>query len=208
MKLGEPMALLEELNRIYTISFEEYFGEMDLTEVEKKARTSLAENLEIIFLFYFLLLQEGRQDNYAQMIHDKYIEVANDFLKAKETPSYIEEYASKLADNIVDVTNRRMGDEYYISKDRAMMISANEANVLGNYRQQIEAVKSGKKYKTWMTMRDDKVRHTHMEVNGARVGIFDAFIVGNSQMMYPKDSSLGAEMQEIAGCRCVVKYSK
>lgn len=199
---------ITELNQIFRIDYEKYFGEMDLIESEKKSRISLAEQLEIIFLFYFLLLQEGSQENYVQMMRDKYIEVANKFLESKKTPSYIASYSAILAQEIIDVTNRHLKDKYYTSKDRAMLISANEANVLGNYRQQIEAVKSGNKYKTWMTMRDDKVRHTHMEINGARLGIFDAFIVGNSQMMYPKDSSLGAEMQEIAGCRCVVKYSK
>lgn len=201
------MALLEELNRIYQIDFETYFDEMDLTEAEKKARTSLAENLEIIFLFYFLLLKEGSQDNYEQMIHDKYIEVADKFLNSKETSSYIEEYASKLADDIVDVTNRHMGEEYYTSKERAMMISANEANVLGNYRQQIKAVKSGKQYKTWKTMLDDRVRHTHMVLNGKKIGIFDTFRVGDYKMQFPKDASLGAGQEEIAGCRCVVHYS-
>lgn len=202
------MELIENLNQIYSLSYEQYFGEMKLTEAEKKARISLAEQLEIIFLYYFLLLGEEQPTDYKQMIYDRYVTVANDFIKADKTPSYIDEYARKLTDEIVDVTNRHPKEVYYTSKERAMLISANEANVLGNYRQQIEAVKGGKKYKTWMTMRDDKVRHTHMEVNGARVGIFDAFIVGNSQMMYPKDSLLGAEMQEIAGCRCVVKYSK
>lgn len=195
------------LNQIHTIDYEQYFGEMNLTETEKKSRISLAEELEIIFLYYFLLLSDKTKENYAQMIHDKYVEVANKFLKTKETPAYIEEYANTLANETVNVTNRHEGEVYYTSKDRAMLISANEANVLGNYRQQIKAVKSGKKYKTWMTMRDDKVRHTHIEVNGVRVGIFDAFIVGNSQMMYPKDTSLGAEMEEIAGCRCTLHYS-
>lgn len=198
---------IKGLNQLYTISYEQYFGEMDLTDAEKKARMSLAEELEIIFLYYFLLLSDKTKENYVQMIHDKYVEVANKFLKSKETPAYIEEYANILANETVDVTNKHDGEVYYTSKDRAMMISANEANVLGNYRQQIEAVRSGKKYKTWMTMRDDKVRHTHMEVNGAKVGIFDAFIVGNSQMMYPKDTSLDAEMEEIAGCRCTLHYS-
>lgn len=201
------MELIESLNQIYSLSYEQYFGEMDLAETEKKARIALAERLEIIFLYYFLMLNEKQPMDYKQMIYDRYIAVANEFIKTNKAPAYIDEYAKKLADEIVDVTNRHPKEVYYTSKDRAMLISVNEANVLGNYRQQIEAVKSGKKYKTWMTMRDDKVRHTHMEVNGARMGIFDTFKVGKYDMSFPKDESLGAGQEEVANCRCVLHYS-
>lgn len=194
------------IDQLNTLSYEQYFGEMDLTESEKKERIKLAEELEIIFLYYFLLLHENQQKDYMRIIRDKYIEVANKFLKVKKMPAYILSYSAMLARKTVDVTNRHPKDEYYTSKDRAMIISANESNVLGNYRQQIDAVKSGKRYKTWLTMRDDKVRHSHMVLNNKKIGIFDTFNVGGYEMSFPKDESFGASQEEIANCRCVLRY--
>lgn len=200
---------MDELNVLNrrSIDYEEYFGEMELTEEEKKDRIYLAEMLEIIFLFYFLLLGEKQKEDYVQMIYEKYLSVAMNFLKLKEIPSYLEKYAIEFAENIVSVTNENISDEYYTSKDRAMFIAENEANTIGNYRQQVEAIKSGMRYKTWKTKNDFKVRHTHKEVNEKMICIFDAFKVGDSEMMFPKDESLGASAQEIVNCRCVVHYS-
>lgn len=200
---------MDELNVLNrrSIDYEEYFGEMELTEKEKKDRIYLAEMLEIIFLFYFLLLGEKQKEDFVQMIYDKYLSISMEFLKLKEIPSYLEKYAIEFAENIVSVTNENISDEYYTSKDRAMFIAENEANTIGNYRQQVEAIKSGMRYKTWKTKNDFKVRHTHKEVNEKMIGIFDAFKVGDSEMMFPKDESLGASAQEIVNCRCVVHYS-
>lgn len=198
--------MADELNQLSKVDYDEYFGEMDLTESEKKDRIKLAEEIEAIFLFYFLLLSEKQKENYIRVIRDRYVEVANKFLKVKKTPAYIASYSLMLARQVVDVTNRHPDDEYYTSKDRAMMIAANESNVLGNYRQQIDAVKNGKRYKTWLTMRDDKVRHSHMVLNNRKIGIFDTFNVGGYEMSFPKDESFGASQEEVANCRCVLKY--
>lgn len=200
---------MDELNVLNrkSIDYEEYFGEMELTEEEKKERIRLAEMLEIVVLFYFLLLSESQTENYIQMIYEKYISVAMEFLKLSNVPSYLETYAREFAENVTRVTEENISDEYYTSKDRAMFIAENEANAMGNYRQQIEAVKSEMKYKTWKTKNDFRVRHTHKEVNERTIGIFDVFKVGDSEMMFPKDESLGASAQEIVNCRCVVHYS-
>lgn len=61
--------------------------------------------------------------------------------------------------------------------------------------------------KEWITMEDAKVRPTHMEtqLSGA-IQIDELFLVGTSLMMYPGDSSMGAEIGEIINCRCSVNY--
>ena len=97
---------------------------------------------------------------------------------------------------------------YFTSVERAMNIAANEANTIGNYREYTRMVKQGYKYKTWITMLDDKVRHTHAEANGYKVGIFDSFHIGASEMSFPRDYSLGAGAEEIVNCRCSLKYTK
>ena len=189
------------------LDYEEYFGDMDLSDKEKEKRIALARQVEVLFLYFFLLYSEQKSVDFVQMIQEKYISIAMEFLSLKSVPAYIEGYARKLSEEIVRVTIEHDGEEFYTSTERGMLISANEANTLGNYGQQLQAIKDGKLYKTWVTEKDKRVRHTHRAVDEKKISIFEPFEVGNSLMMFAKDSSLGADMKEIAGCRCVVKYS-
>lgn len=190
-----------------SIPYDEYFGEMDLTDEEKKERIKLAKELEVLFLFLFMAYNKEQVNETKKILQDKYKDIATAFIGAEKVSSYIEEYAKKIIDETIRVTNENIDDPYYTSWDRAMAISENEANVIGNYRQQLQAIKSGKKNKTWLTMNDNKVRHTHKEIDSLTIPIFEPFQVGDSKMMFPKDSSLGANAKEIAGCRCIVQYS-
>lgn len=190
------------------LDYEEYFGDMDLPDEEKERRIALAKEFEVLFLYFFLAYSEKESVDFAKMIQEKYTTIAMEFLSLKSVPAYIEEYARKLSEEIVRVTAEHDGEEYYTSTERGMLISANEANALGNYGQQIQAIKDGKLYKTWVTEKDKKVRHTHRAVDEKKISIFEPFEVGNSLMMFPKDTeTYNAEMKEVANCRCVVKYS-
>jgi hypothetical protein len=64
--------------------------------------------------------------------------------------------------------------------------------------------------KSWLDMRDKRVRPTHVEAGrrygAASIPVNEAFIVGGSRMMYPGDTSLGAPVREIAHCRCSAQY--
>lgn len=188
-----------------SMPYDEYFGEMTLTDEEKEERTELAKELEVLFLFLFMAYKKEQVNEIKKILQDKYKDIATAFIGAERASSYIEEYSKKIIEDIIRITNENIDDPYYTSWDRAIAISENEANAIGNYRQQMEAVKSGKTKKTWLTMNDSKVRHTHKEVDSLTIPIFEAFRVGNSKMMFPKDSN--GEMKEIAGCRCVLKYS-
>ena len=57
-------------------------------------------------------------------------------------------------------------------------------------------------------MLDEKTRETHAMADGQKVDIDTPFIVGDSLMMFPTDTSLGATPQEIINCRCIMKYSR
>lgn len=57
-------------------------------------------------------------------------------------------------------------------------------------------------FKTWETFGDDKVRDAHQEANGQRQLITSPFIVGGEQMMYPRDTALGASIWNWINCRC------
>lgn len=63
----------------------------------------------------------------------------------------------------------------------------------------------------WNSAGDDgRTRPTHLEaerVTRAKpVGFDEPFTVGDSQMMFPGDDSLGAELDEIIQCRCIEEY--
>ena len=45
------------------------------------------------------------------------------------------------------------------------------------------------------------------DIESLTIPIMERFYVGNYEMYQPKDTSLGAGMEEIAGCRCWCTYS-
>lgn len=192
------------------IVYETYFGEMEISDKEKKERLELAKELEPIFIsFFYAFLESGEdEDNFLQSISAEYEKAALKFLKVREPPAYIKEYSEKITEDIIRTTIENKDTPYFTSVERAMNIAANEANTIGNYREYTRMVKQGYKYKTWITMNDDKVRHTHAESNGYKIGIFDSFRIGAFEMSFPRDYSLGASAEEIVNCRCSLKYTK
>lgn len=57
--------------------------------------------------------------------------------------------------------------------------------------------------KQWDALSDDRVRTSHVEVDGDIVGIAHTFTVGGFQMMCPGDPSAPAD--EVCNCRCSLK---
>lgn len=192
------------------IVYETYFGEMEISDEEKKERLELAKELEPIFIsFFYAFLESGEgEEDFIQSLSAEYEKSALKFLKVREPPAYIKEYSEKITEDIIRTTIENKDTPYFTSVERAMNIAANEANTIGNYREYTRMVKQGYKYKTWITMNDDKVRHTHAESNGYKIGIFDSFQIGASEMSFPRDYSLGASAEEIVNCRCSLKYTK
>lgn len=92
------------------------------------------------------------------------------------------------------------------SQARAIEIAQNEANRIFNYADFTDAVESGLTTKTWLTMQDEKVRETHVEVNNVSIPINELFTVGEYEMEYPLDMEHGAGAEEIVNCRCSVEY--
>lgn len=63
--------------------------------------------------------------------------------------------------------------------------------------------RGGFKYKTWLSHKDDRVRHTHLASSGQTVGASESFTVGLAKLRFPGDPT--APIGEIANCRCVMK---
>lgn len=93
----------------------------------------------------------------------------------------------------------------WLSQDRANTIALNEANWKWNNEEYFEVLDK-KKTKIWHTALDEKVRMTHIVMEGVTLPINEPFHVGSSLMQYPLDTSLGASASEIVNCRCTVEY--
>lgn len=70
----------------------------------------------------------------------------------------------------------------------------------------IAAVPQRISFKTWRDQRDNRVRDTHTIVNGTRIRLSQPFRVGSSLLLFPGDSSLNAQVKEVANCRCYLTY--
>lgn len=202
--------------------YKEYFEKMQISEKEKKQRIAFSEQMEEAILYIFALVEtmlesgEVDQEYIKSQVREYYTEIASSYV---EIDFYIRNYIVEFSSQIVDTTFSHLSEPdsedeiiakenvYYLSSDRAMFISECEANTLLNYKAHVDAIESGKTYKTWVDIGDERERPTHLEVGGTKIPIDEAFTVGNSLLMFPHDTSLGAESKEIVNCRCLVKYS-
>lgn len=203
----------DELNSLLSnkrsLSFEQYFGEMELSYEEIQNRIELAEKLEGGFLFVLALLFTMQQQNTVnwerarQEYENRYLSALTGYVTI--TP-YIRNYVNSMSYDVMNSTKNHQSDVYYYSPDRSRFMAENESNFARSYQVNEDAVASGFKRKRWITMRDKKVRETHKEVDGQIKAIDDLFYVGGSLMGYPRDGSLGASSSEIVGCRCSIEY--
>ena len=218
------MIAFDEINKLVSghglqsIDIDRYFDEMDLSKMDaenrKKFTRKLRDDIFVVFSMVYLALMYGAENsiiNAKNYLRDAFLDAVNEFTVAD---SFLTSYAETFADEIVDATVRNQGavftegesdgydrGAYFFSDDRATFIAENEANVVFNYEQYRDAVRSGKKFKQWITMRDERVRHTHARIDGVIVKIDEFFQVGDCLMRFPKDLLYGIP-EEIIGCRC------
>lgn len=208
-KFDELNILSTKTSKNRSIPYEQYFGEMGLDDVETERRIALAREFEAIFIGLFLLIENAKDipwQSLEQSLYEDYLDTAKKYLGMKNTSEYIDDMARNVAYNVLNATKNHLDDEWYTSYDRAVYDAENESNSVAEYGVFTNAVKSGKTQKTWVTMRDKRVRHTHIDTDGITIGIHDLFTVGNSQMLFPRDSTYDAESKEIINCRCWCEY--
>ena len=210
--------MVDELNLLQTtktkkraIPYRQYFEEMDLSEEQINERVEHSKKLHPILLFILNLIVVYYEyntvsiDTIAEELRERYIEALAEM--GDDIDSTVIAYVDKFSKDFVETTVKRISDEYYTSNDRAEVTAENEANTILNFEDFKDALESGKKYKTWITERDDRVRDTHVVMEGVTIPIDDYFTVGDSYMLYPKDTGNGASMEEISNCRCSIPYS-
>ena len=211
----------DELNSLYnethaddmrSMPYEEYFGDMDLTEEQKDQRAETAKNIEEFTIYalmsLFFMRQEGAFDYVAvsaDMI-DEYNALL-DRIGGRHTSAFSGFHVQNIVSEIIMATIGHPDDAYFYSEDRARVIAENEANAIWNDSEFAEAVFSGKTQKRWIAIIDRVTRDSHRAVNGTVLPIMEPFVVGDSLMMYPHDSeTFGAGAEEIVNCRCSVIY--
>ena len=185
----------DEINKL----FKAYFKVMDISEEDKRKREECA------FFFYdavWYVLTMIRLDNEPERLADEDFYIKS--LEYRLGDRYEADYIPQVSREIVETTFRHLDEEYFLSEDRAVLIAQNEANTVLNSADYKQAKKQGKKYKTWMTELDNRVRPWHEEVNGVKIPIDDMFQVGNDSMRFPHD--INGSPENIVNCRCSCKY--
>lgn len=203
----------DELNDLVankrSMSFEQFFGEMELSDDEIQQRIELAEKLEDGFLFVLALLFTMQQYNEVnwerarQEYENRYLSALSGYVTI--TP-YIRQYVRDMSYDIMDSTKKHQAEYYYYSPDRGKFMAECESNTTRSYQCNEDAIAQGKTMKRWLTMGDKRVRVTHKEVGGTSKPIGEPFYVGGSLLLYPRDFSLGASTAQTAGCRCSIEY--
>lgn len=199
------------IDEIRSIPYKEYFGIMNLTEKQKKNRIAFAERLEDELLLIFALF--GTLDEYSvsndnlivEQLKNAYLTVSLSFGVPQD--DYILELAEIFALGFVETTRKHIQEAWYTSEDRAVYNAENESNTVLNYKDFTDA-KKNHRYKTWITENDNRVRATHVPLEGETIPIDDLFVVGEALMRFPHDYEYAADYpEEIVNCRCSIKYS-
>lgn len=224
----------DELNQMVgynrSMPFEEYFGDMKISDKQKEQRIELAEQLEDEFAYMVALMFYERGSLTADMateLRDRYLDAlvaqglvnqqmvdrANEIINgAMGVPDYsFDESAIRRANEFAVgatlVTMNHSDDPYYFSLDRARLMAENESNTIWNSEEFIEAEAMGYAFKTWETAGDNHVRYSHAEIEGLTIPIDEPFELYSGLAMYPRDSSLGLDDSDIVNCRCSIEYS-
>lgn len=192
------------------LTHEEYFRVMDISEPQKRKRIRLALELEeeILTLFAVYFIATERQiavEKYE--IERRYTDAVRAVLRENGIgDSVAQKYLLDVVPEEIRVTDERFTENpYWTSDDRAHTIAANDANILWNGQEFEDAIASGKTMKQWRTMKDERVRETHVAVDDEEIPIADYFVVGDSLMQYPGDPN--GSPSETVNCRCALSFS-
>lgn len=203
-KLGEPYKKRSE-------PYDTYFGEMELTEEQKKERISFSEDTEDFIKYIIALILAMTdynaidEDYLTETLTTSYLGVIGAYTDIDE---YLESYAAEFSKDFIGATLENIDSAWYLSDDRAMFDAENEANTVLNYKEYIKAIASGYTQKEWRTFRDSRVRKTHRKLDGKTIPIKELFIVGDSFMRYPHDLKFNPKPEFYIGCRCTLHYIK
>lgn len=209
----------DELNKLYaaekgddlrSMPFDQFFGEMGISQEQKDRRIDTAEDIKAFVLIalqeMYYEMHEGDYGEYSptETIRNGYRSLI-DRLAIPLTVMFEALHPDELATEVVSVTMNHPEDPYFFSEDRATLIAENEANSIWNDSEYQDAILTGKTHKTWVAMKDKRTRDTHRAVDGTTLRIDEYFQVGEAMLLYPR---MGCEYpEEVVNCRCTLIYS-
>ncbi len=187
----------DELNKL----FSSYFSKMEIPKEDRKKRVDCALFFYEILWYLFVMIKSDTEKNTLES-QDFYISALRYRIEDEIEAT---EYVERMTQEVVETTFRHLNEEYFLSEDRAILISQNEANSVMNQQDFISAKRDGKKYKTWITEGDERVRDAHVLVDYTKIPIDEYFHVGDDLMLYPHDY-LNGSAENLVNCRCSCKY--
>lgn len=217
----------EKEGDLRSMPFEQFFGEMGISEEQRDRRIDTAKDIKSFILIALTEMYLHRNDGTLPFDELNKLQAGTSVTESAGTVEYVnvqygsmlerldvpltegfkETHASMFAMLFVAATLDHLNDAYFFSEDRATLIAENEANSIWNDSEYQDAILTGKTRKTWHAIMDKRTRDTHRDVNGTSVLIDEPFFVGDSLLLFPTDESLGASAEEIVNCRCWVTYS-
>ena len=204
---------LDELNinSRRSLPFEVFFGEMELTEEQKRNRIRAAELFDEMMLALMYDIDMHREMGIpidaaamADQLYQSYLEQLTALSVVLDL--YLIGYAQKFAESVLETTEKYANDPWFLSEDRAVMIAENEANAVYGHEEFEDAIREGYTTKIWVTMKDKRVRETHREVDEHEIPIDEPFAVGGSLLLYPKDETYDPDPEETVNCRCSIRF--
>lgn len=130
-----------------------------------------------------------------QTLYDELFKELNEGIRLQENVDQLSKRVSRFFDNTVDY--------------RSIRIARTVSNGAVNEGYKI-AAKESKLFdkKTWLSMRDDKVRDTHVAEDGQEVGIQEKFkLVNGDELEMPGDPR-AKKAESVINCRCMAVYFK
>lgn len=107
----------------------------------------------------------------------------------------------------------RRVDKFYLEDiipNRSMVIARTEVGHATNWAQDFIARDTEARgvplEKEWISQHDPRTRDSHVDADGQRVPLDEPFDVGDYQLMFPLDESLGAGPEATIQCRCGVLH--
>lgn len=211
LSFDELNKLHDRYGKLRSMPYEEYFGDMDLSDEQKQRRIQTAKDIEeftlLALISMYYMRQSGGYDigSVSADMSDAYNEVI-ERLDIPHTDTFSQTHIQNVVADVINTTMKNPDEAYSYSYDRARFIAENEANSVWNDSEYEDALESGMTMKRWSAIMDKKTRDTHREVNGKEIPIEDLFQVGDSLMRYARDEAYGAGAEEIVNCRCSVIY--
>ena len=207
-----------------------WISEMEITEEEKQLRakiiTEFENEIETVFkeqdkinnsklstakkLLLLALLNTSYRTAYTNVV-TKYF---RDYVKilvpnvgdiSDFSREWLTNRSQTYADEVVRTTLKyfKNGEfERASEESRRQTISRTEINAICECATLEGFIQEGYTRKRWETLLDGKERDTHRKANKQIRNITEPFDVGESQLLFPCDSSLGAAAKEVINCRC------